>query len=216
MPHPRHARGPGALPSHQPRSARTQERILAAVEALLAEGDLEQLTLEQIAERAHVSIGAFYKRFRGKTSLLPLVMDRVLLQQQQRIDAFLARGDWAGVGLCGRIDALLTEFADSQQRRHRLIRALVVGHWQSEQRSDAEARSGELLAAAHRWLSECSEEIRHPDPRLALSLGLFTSLHSLQTAILFERIPPQLGLDRFTAEIARVFKRYVGVERADP
>ncbi len=202
------------LPVHQTRSARTLERILAAVEQMLADGDLEQVTIEQIAERAHVSVGAFYKRFRGKSSLLPILLQRVHEQQTQRIRALLEDPELRDVSLARRIDALLFAFARSQQARHHLIRALVIGHWQSAERADSENRSAELLQAAHGWLAECIDEIRHPDPRLALSLGLFATLQSMQTAIIFERIPANIGIDRFTDEFARMFKRYVGVDDA--
>ena len=60
---------PSLLPARQPRSLLTQERILAAAQSLLAEGDVEAITMERIAERAHVSIGAIYKRFLGRTEL---------------------------------------------------------------------------------------------------------------------------------------------------
>jgi AcrR family transcriptional regulator len=204
-----------ARPARQPRSAATSERILAATEALLAEGDPELLTMEQVAERAHVSIGAIYKRFQGKASLLPLVLERVHLQQLARLGEFLAQPRWAGAGLDERIRALLTVFAESQVARQRLIRALVVGHWQSADPGPQEARAAEVMGAMHAWLSECASEIRHPDPRLALSLGLFTTLQTLQTAIMLGRVPPALGLARFTEELARMFLAYLATPPAE-
>lgn len=113
----------GILPSRQPRSARTQQRILAAAEALLLEQGLEHTTLEQIAERAHVSIGAFYKRFRGKSSLLPALIERVQAQQLQRVRQFIARPDRADSGLGQRIDTLASMFVEAQLEHQRLFRA---------------------------------------------------------------------------------------------
>ncbi|HJW47100.1 MAG TPA: TetR/AcrR family transcriptional regulator [Lysobacter sp.] len=203
-------------PVRQDRSLRTQQRILAAMEALLADPQGGEITMERLADHAHVSIGAIYKRFQGKDSLLPLVLERVQDQQFERLREFLALPGWSDAGLAQRIHALLEVFAESQQARQRLIRALVVGHWQSDDRAPMEARSVELIATMHAWLSECAQEIRHPDPRLALSLGLFTTLQTLQTAVLFDRVPPALGLPAFVAEMARMFQAYLGVanERA--
>lgn len=198
-------------PVRQDRSLRTQERILAAMEALLADAAGDEITMERLAERAHVSVGAIYKRFQGKDSLLPLVLERVNAQQFELLRAFLAQPHWPEVGLAERIHAMLQAFAASQQARARLIRALVVGHWQSADGTAMEARSAELLGTVHAWLSERTEEIRHPDPRLALSLGLFATLQSLQTAVLFDRIPPALGLEAFVAEMARMFCGYLGL-----
>lgn len=201
-----------ARPARQDRSLRTQERILDAMEGLLAEPDAGEITMERLAERAHVSIGAIYKRFRGKESLLPLVLERVQEQQFQRLRELVARPGWSDVGLAERVHVLLEAFADSQERRRQLIRTLVVGHWQSPDRAPMEARSAELIGTMHAWLAECSAEIRHPDPRLALSLGLFTTLQALQTAVLFDRIPPALGTAAFVREMGRMFVGYLRTE----
>lgn len=201
-----------ARPARQDRSLRTQERILDAMEALLAEPDAGEITMERLAERAHVSIGAIYKRFRGKESLLPLVLERVQEQQFQRLREFVARPGWSDVGLAERVHVLLEAFADSQERRRQLIRTLVVGHWQSPDRAPMEARSAELIGTMHAWLAQCSAEIRHPDPRLALSLGLFATLQALQTAVLFDRIPPALGTAAFVREMGRMFVGYLRTE----
>lgn len=189
----------------------TQERILAATEALLAEGGPDLMTMEQVAERAHVSIGAIYKRFQGKSSLLPLVLDRVHQQQIARLHEFLGQERWRDAGLSERVHALLDVFAASQVARQRLIRALVVGHWQSTDPGPQEARAAEVTGAMHAWLSECTEEITHPDPRQALSMGLFTTLQTLQTAIMLGRVPPAVGVERFTRELAHMFLAYLGV-----
>ena len=166
---------PAVTPARQPRSLLTQERILAATQALLAEDDAEAITMERIAERAHVSIGAIYKRFQGKTSLLPLVLERVQAQQFQRLKGFFAEPQWPGTDLAGRIDGLLGVFAEAQVQQRQLIRSLVIGHWQSPDRGANEAQAAELLRAMHAWLAERQSEIRHPEPLLALSLGLFTT-----------------------------------------
>lgn len=199
-------------PPRQPRSVATQERILAATEALLAEGNPDLMTMEQVVERAHVSIGAIYKRFQGKSSLLPLVLERVHLQQLARLHEFLGQERWRDAGLSERVHALLGVFAESQVARQRLIRALVVGHWQSTDPGPQEARAAEVMGAMHAWLSERADEITHPDPRGALSLGLFTTLQTLQTAIMLGRVPAALGLERFTEELARMFLAYLGAD----
>lgn len=206
---------PAVHAPRQPRSLLTQERILAAMESLLAAGDPERITMEELAERAHVSVGAIYKRFRGKTSLQPLVLERVQAQLFRRLQELLAEPRWRDAGLAERIAGLLHAFAATQLAHRQLLRALVVGHWQAEGDA-APARSAELLATMHAWLSERAAEIRHPDPSRALSLGLFTTLQALQTAVLMDRIPPDLGLARFTAEQVRLFQRYLGLAEVEP
>jgi AcrR family transcriptional regulator len=52
---------------------RTQERLLEAMEFLLERREPAEITVDEIVERAHVSVGAFYKRFASKQDLLPLL-----------------------------------------------------------------------------------------------------------------------------------------------
>lgn len=204
---------PVARPIRQARTAATRDRILAAAEAILAEGDGE-LTMECLAERAHVSVGALYKHFRGKDSLLPLVLERAHAQHARDTDLLLTDPKWKDVGLAGRIDGLLGAFASYQTAQRRLIRSLVLGYWQAPEQYSHESRAAELMGSIHAWLAECADEIRHPEPKLALALGLYTALQTLQSAILMERIPPSVGLERFTREQARMFKAYLGLPPA--
>ena len=198
----------------QLRSQRTEQRILDAFEALLAEGGVEGLRMDALAERAHVSVGAIYKHFEGKASLLPRVLDRLHDEQLLRWRAFVAEPGRQQAGLADRVDATLAVFADAQRERQRTIRALVVGHaGLAEPDAAAHARATEMIGAIHGWLAERSDEIRHPEPTLALSIGLFAALQAIQTALLFERLPPALEPDRFVAEIARMFRRHLGVDR---
>lgn len=203
-------------PTHQLRSVRTQERILAAAEALMAEGRGDRLAIEELAERAHVSVGAIYKRFQGKASLLPLVLERVQATQCARLRELTGRPSLRDAGLAQRIAALLDAFAHSQLEQRHLIRTLLAGHWQATTPSRGEAGAAEVMGLMRDWLDQCRSEIRHPDPALALSLGLFTTLQTLQNAILMERIPPSLGLAAFVAEISRLFQRYLGLPDAAP
>lgn len=208
-------RGPGPhapFPARQPRSAVTQRRILAATEALLAEAGIEAITMERIAERANVSVGAIYKRFKGKSSLLPLVLQRVQADRQQRLQAYLSDSRWAAAPLACRIDALLEAFAQAQLEQRQLIHSLLIGHWQSADRRAGDAQAANVMQMMHTWLMECSSQIRHPAPQRALSIGLYAALQALQSAILMDRIPPALGIDAFTSEMAKMFCSYLGVD----
>jgi AcrR family transcriptional regulator len=59
----------------QERSQRTRERLIAALESLLREGSFEQATVADIADRAGVSVGAVYRRFRNKEAFIPVLFD---------------------------------------------------------------------------------------------------------------------------------------------
>lgn len=59
----------------QERSQKTRDRLIEALESLLREGTFEQATVADIAERAGVSVGAVYRRFRNKDAFIPVLFD---------------------------------------------------------------------------------------------------------------------------------------------
>ncbi len=79
------------LTPRQIRSQRTQEKLLEALESLLQERYFEQITIQDIAERAGVAVGTIYRRFRNKEALLPVLYCRL----DDRMDDW-ARGVWRG------------------------------------------------------------------------------------------------------------------------
>ena len=175
----------------------------------MAEQGMEPLTMEQIAERAHVAIGTLYKRFQGKHSLLPLVLERVQARHVLRLREFLARP--APPDLAARCRELLLRFTEEQRRSQRLIRSLFVGHLQAPPPAAAAAHSQEMLGLLRDWLAECRAEVRHPQPELAIALGLGLVLQTLQTALVFDRVPGGLSFEAYREEMALLLLRYLGV-----
>jgi AcrR family transcriptional regulator len=70
----------------QDRSKDTQEKLLSALEALLEERFLEQITIRDIALKAELSPATIYRRFQNKEALLPILYERY----DQNLEA------WAG------------------------------------------------------------------------------------------------------------------------
>ena len=62
----------------QDRSKKTQQALLDALERLLAEKTINELTVAQIAAEAGVTTGAIYRRFKDKKDLLHAAFDRFL------------------------------------------------------------------------------------------------------------------------------------------
>ena len=59
----------------QARSQRTRAKLIEALESLLREGSFEDATIADIAERAGVSVGAVYRRFKNKDALIPVLFE---------------------------------------------------------------------------------------------------------------------------------------------
>ena len=60
------------LPKQQ-RSQDTQRKLLVALHNCLETKFFEHITIKELAEQAGVSVGTFYRRFKDKESLLPLL-----------------------------------------------------------------------------------------------------------------------------------------------
>lgn len=99
-------------PVHTPRQNRsreTQERLLIALETLLAERFFEHITMQDIADEAGVAVGTIYRRFRDKKALLPILYER--------LDRVMA--DWAAQVW----DPIRLPDADLRQILQALVRA---------------------------------------------------------------------------------------------
>lgn len=61
------------IEAKQQRSQTTQVKLLAALHDSLSKKFFEQISIKELAEKAGVSVGTFYRRFKNKESLLPLL-----------------------------------------------------------------------------------------------------------------------------------------------
>jgi AcrR family transcriptional regulator len=67
-----------APPPQQDRSRRKREALLDAALEMFAEYGYERASVEAIARRAGVAVGAFYQHFTSKRQILLVLMDRLL------------------------------------------------------------------------------------------------------------------------------------------
>jgi AcrR family transcriptional regulator len=200
----------------QDRSRRTRERLLEATVSLLAERDYGEVSIDDIVDRAHSSIGAFYKHFPGKRELLPELLQRLEAQGSEQLATLLGEPQHAAASLPQRIGLLLGAMTQHHLQRRRLLRAFVAARFNAQ----LALRPADIAAARARmqamrdWLLVRRREIRHPEPDLAVRAGLYLVLQSLQTALLFEDLPAELPPTRLTDEAARMLCAYLQVPPA--
>src|SRR5437763_16776874 len=65
----------GPMPNRA--SARTRDRVIDTVRALLAEGAFHESTVEKVAERAGVSRATLYTHFGSRTGLVDSICERL-------------------------------------------------------------------------------------------------------------------------------------------
>ena len=157
-------------PPRQHRSRRTLERIVAASLEILATEGPGALTVHKVVEKADSSVGSFYARFGGKEDLIDYLGEQVWREALERWNEAVVSRDWASLDLSEMAEGSVGLLIDAQRSRSAYLKAL---DWASGRQSDAyETFRGELLAGLGRLFLEHRDRITHPDPDLAVRLGL--------------------------------------------
>ncbi len=156
------------------------EMLLLAAENQLRQQELDFFTVDNVLERAGVSIGSFYARFPGgRDALLHAVQDRLHARLQPGILAALAAQERVDESLDEAVGHVFGILIEHMLRERELIRAFMMfsafdtvlrhkGHLVYIERREAVTR----VLLVHR------AEIAHPDPVAAIYLA-FAVFHSL-------------------------------------
>lgn len=202
----------------QERSRHTLHRLLSATEALLEHGGLEAATVPAIAKAAGLSVGVVYRRFPDKDMLLREVyirfFDTTFAQNRVQIQLVAGKTD---VSLEKLARGLIVGMAEGYRRRRGLLRALVRyarTHPDPEFRRKAQQMNRATLNTIGALLLSHSDQIRHPNPEVAIEFGLLAVASTLQNAVLEEESVHGLKMpQRLDEELVRLFFRYLGIEK---
>lgn len=203
-------------PTHQARSQETLERLLEAAEELVSEKGFDNATVSEIVRRAKSSVGAMYARFNDKDSLLVCLHERFCEQALATADVALDATRWEGASIADIFSTAMPFLVHVYQLKRGLIRAFIV-------RGSTDEPFAARAAQVSRGISERlvallrarHDEIRHPDPVLAVDFGLRMTFDTLDQATLYSGI--QRSTIKFTSEqmaeqLTRAFLSYLGVE----
>jgi AcrR family transcriptional regulator len=191
----------------QSRSRQTEARMLAATESLLAEREFETLSIDEIVARAHTSVGAFYKRFGSKRELLKALLGQLQTQLNENAPKELP----TQLSLSERIAAVIDANARAYVQRRHLVRACVAAHLKAELKlnADERARARAQQRTLEQWFLGRREEIAHPQPEVAVRMGFYLTLQSLQMSLLLGERPADLSVEDITAEAKRMLTCYL-------
>jgi AcrR family transcriptional regulator len=205
----------------QERSRRTQNRLLEAAEALLAEQGLEGATVPAIAERAELSVGAVYRRFPDKDALLRAVYERFFARSLDSNRAALNPDFWGAATAAEIVHAIVGGIVLGYAQQRGLLGALfryAETHPDPEFRRRAEELNSRSLRALVDLLVARGERISHDDPDYAIRFAFFTVAAVLRAAVRSEpsAANPFTGPDeRLAGELSRMCLAYLGLA-ADP
>ena len=191
----------------QKRSEATLQRILDVCEQLIDQGSFEQASMQEIAQRAGVSVGTLYKRFSAKAAIVDYLVERL---QTQRYDELLSElSTCTAEPLAERVrflSDLLYQSTSAYSGLHRTVTlAYLLGN--SPISETTRTRSSGLIDAAASWLDECDDSPGLEACRRTAAIIAF----AFQYRAIYPTPDALLGADVYKASICEMAQKYLGV-----
>lgn len=200
----------------QARSIETYNRLLDAAEEILLTTSFDDMTVAEVAAKAHVTIGAIYARFRDKDALLRRL-------EQRMNEEFLTlnqenTGDLEHVTFDGMVLSHHRRLISVYRRRRGIARALVLrAHRDPALRRRIERLNLRNLPRFARAIRKHAA-IEHPHPDRAIQFALIAVRSICREVILFRESWPgakPVSDDELARELTRQFLSYLGVRVGD-
>jgi AcrR family transcriptional regulator len=163
------------LAPQQERSRESLRKLLKAAAEVLGQHGLEGTTIPRIAQHAGLTPGAVYRRFHDKEALLETAILGILERQDERMKTGITPATAAQIPLpvfAGQVIGGMVLTYRVNASLLRAIRIFVQGRthtpfWRKACKLEVRSyeRVLELFLAHHK-------DIRHPDPRIAVSTGI--------------------------------------------
>ncbi len=157
----------------QARSEETLRRILEAAESLIEEKGLADASIPEIVRRAGSSVGGFYARLEDKNALLRALEERFFANLGERLERLTDAHRWEASSLPEIVAACAHELVSTARERRNLIQAFLFRASQDPELHHAALRFRDRVS--HRLsqlLLQRREPLRHPDPLVAIDLGV--------------------------------------------
>lgn len=194
----------------------TTELLPEAAEDLLRIQGVEATTLRAIAQRAGVSVGIVYRRFRDKDSVLRAVYTQFFARIRAGNQRALGRSALQSASRTQLLTAIISGIAKGYRRNRDLLRALVLyarTHPDSRFRRGARELNALVYADVRDLLLRSTEGIQRPDPDSTVAFALSAAASVLQERILFADVTalPLMSDGELITETTRMIERYLSV-----
>ena len=206
-------------PPVQERSRKTLQRMLDSAEFILARYGLQGATLPRIAAHARLSPASVYRRFRDKDALMAAVFERLAKRSSSETAAAVNPEAVRPLGLeqfCRNIIGGMVRNFRTGAGLSRAGLEYSEQHWDADfvrRARDSEARSFQQMVSTFMiW----RDQIKHPDPELAIRFAFVIVALALRELILFNRayrFEAVLPIDDelLGRELSTMFLHYLGV-----
>jgi AcrR family transcriptional regulator len=199
---------PGVRPARQQRSRESQERVLQAAEALLAEKGYEGFTMTEVARRAGISVGSVYGRFEGREALIYAVHARVNARLSA-IDVDLSDAP----DLASALTQTVRAFAQALYRERDVLRVFMLrGPVDDRIRSHGSASSQVAAELFEQAVLSRRDEIHHPRPEVAVDVAYRIVYDVLARQVMYGptfESPNRIAWDELVAELTAAALDYL-------
>jgi AcrR family transcriptional regulator len=210
-----------ALEPQQERSRESLRKLLKAATEVLGQHGVDGTTIPRIARHAGLTPGAVYRRFRDKGELLETAILGILERQDERLKASMTPDMTAKIPLDVFAEQIIGAMVVTYRANAPLLRALrhfTQGRANTEfikKAAKLEIRTFERLVDL---ILAGRKDIRHSNPRTAVSLGLLMIISTLYELVVMPVSAKQwrdlLPKDdqALKRELTRAFLSYIDVE----
>jgi len=199
-------------PPQQRRSQASLERVLQAGFELLQELGFEGFTLQEVSQRANVSIGSIYARVPSREALIKAVYERAMSWTEEQAEPLERAAHRPGTTR-EQIEAIAAEAATQVLTHGDVLRVFMrqapLEPWIMERAAVKSQATSRVFVHA---LLEHRDEIRHEDPELAADIAwrlvYNTTARRITHGLTFESERP-LSDEQLTRELARAVADYL-------
>lgn len=197
-------------PPQQRRSRESYERVLDAAYRLLEENGFEGVTVQEVATRSGVSIGAIYERFGNKETLLRSVHARLMEEMTPSPDGG-EEGEFADAAEA--IAAAVAAVARSMTGHQKALRAFMHLGAVDEVISARGSEASIALSKAFKLvLRPYVDAMPHPQPEVALDVAFRMTYSTLARQVMYGPVfesDRRLGWQRLTDELTGACTAYL-------
>ena len=178
----------------QQRSQDTQRKLLASLHYCLQQKFFEHISIKELADNAGVSVGTFYRRFKNKESLLPMLyqdfgrdLDNWVTNQEQKRYGSLEETITA---LCTEMWSFLSEHKSTFRTLHlnsRLHSELITTDESVDRRVVYQRLINIIMLFEHEMAVENKSE--------ATGLVIYTMINNLLDKVLYAHLTPAIATE---------------------
>jgi AcrR family transcriptional regulator len=199
------------LPKQQ-RSQDTQRKLLKALHYCLQDKFFEHITIKELAEHAGVSVGTFYRRFKDKESLLPLLYQDFGNDLSQWVTS-LESMEFAN--LKEAVEKVSVETYQFLATRKSVFRTLHLNSRLHSELldSDKSVDRNEIYQRLAEILLNFKQEITAKNSSKAAGVAIFMIINGLLDKVLYPTLTPatacELDDKEFSIELPKVILPYL-------